>query len=93
MSTLLGQLGTRGVRLGRIAGIPVTLDWTWFPIAFLLVFGISSSLADALGTPGAIVTAVLLATGFFGSETRTPLEKPKPKNSTKEEIQKIIANR
>ncbi|MAB88336.1 MAG: site-2 protease family protein [Planctomycetes bacterium] len=67
MSTLLGQLGTRGVRLGRIAGIPVTLDWTWFPIAFLLVFGISSSLAEALGTPGAIVTAVLLATGFFAS--------------------------
>ena len=58
MSTLLGQLGTRGVRLGRIAGIPVTLDWTWFPIAFLLVFGISSSLAEALGTVAAIVTAI-----------------------------------
>ena len=67
MSTLLGQLGTRGLRLGRIAGIPVALDWTWFPIAFLLVLGISSSLADDLGTAGAIGTAVLLATGFFGS--------------------------
>lgn len=67
MSTLLGQLGTRGLRLGRIAGIPVTLDWTWFPIAFLLVLGISSSLAAELGTAGAIVTAVLLATGFFAS--------------------------
>lgn len=67
MSTLLGQLGNRGLRLGRIAGIPVTLDWTWFPIAFLLVLGISSSLAGVLGNAGAIVTGVLLAGGFFGS--------------------------
>jgi len=67
MSTLLGSLGNSGLRLGRIAGIPVTLDWSWFPIALLLVLGISSSLATVLGTGGAILTGLLLAAGFFGS--------------------------
>lgn len=67
MGSILGQFGNGGVRLGRIAGIPVTLDWSWFPIAFLFVLSVSGAYAPVVGTVGALFVGLAMATGFFGS--------------------------
>ena len=67
MSSILGQFGNKGVPLGRIAGIPITLDWTWFPIAILFVVSVTTSYEPVLGTLGAILVGLAMTSGFFGS--------------------------
>lgn len=67
MGSILGQFGNTGVHLGRVAGIPITLDWTWFPIALLFVVSITAGYAPAVGTVGALLVALAMTSGFFGS--------------------------
>lgn len=68
MRHVLGQLGVKGVRVGRIAGIRITLDWTWFIIAALFFFNFTGWFAEAgVGTALALGGGLGCALGFFGS--------------------------
>jgi Zn-dependent protease len=61
---LIFTLLSRGWPLGRVAGIPVTVNWTWAPAALFLTFSISGNLGlGALGLPVALGATLLL----FGS--------------------------
>jgi len=59
------------ITLFRIAGIRITVDWSWFLILFLVIFWLSDFYGAVLGRSGgdteAYLLAVASAAGFFGS--------------------------
>lgn len=59
------------IRLGRVAGIPVGMNWTIGLIALLLITSLAGTvlpLAEpGLGTAAYVVVSVVAALGFFGS--------------------------
>src|SRR3954453_1701217 len=62
------MLGGSSFQLGRIFGIRIGVNASWFLILFLFIFWLSQSFGDVLGddTKG-YVAAVLAAALFFGS--------------------------
>src|SRR3954449_410495 len=62
------MLGGSSFQLGRLFGIRIGVNASWFLILFLFIFWLSQSFADILGddTKG-YVAAVLAAVLFFGS--------------------------
>lgn len=61
---------TSSIRLGRIAGIEVGVNWSWLVVFALIVWSIALDLGDRyeqLSRAGAIVGAVAAAVLFFGS--------------------------
>jgi Zn-dependent protease len=68
MNTILGSFGRQATPIGRLAGIPITLDRSWFIIAVFVVFGLSGWFAAAgFGSILSLFGAALCAAGFFGS--------------------------
>src|SRR3954470_20973875 len=62
------MLGGSSLALGRLFGIRIGVNASWFLILFLFIFWLSQSFGDILGddTLG-YVTAVVAAVLFFGS--------------------------
>jgi Zn-dependent protease len=60
-----------GVTLFRIRGIRIAVDYSWFVVLFLIIFWLSSSYRDALGSAQGSTEPYLLAVAsallFFGS--------------------------
>ena len=57
----------RGMKIGSIGGIPITVDISWFLIAALIVFSNYEVLRGRLGDGTALSVAVLTAVLFLGS--------------------------
>lgn len=60
MNPLLSLL-FRGISIGRVAGIPITVNWTWIPVAILLATGLFAH----IGGGGFGFMLALAATGIF----------------------------
>jgi Zn-dependent protease/CBS domain-containing protein len=61
---------TSSIRLGRIAGIEIGVNWSWLVVFALIVWSIERDLSDryeGLSGAGAVTGAVLAAAFFFGS--------------------------
>lgn len=63
------MVGRGSIQLARIFGIRVGVDASWFVILFLIIWSLSGSYEEVLGTSGdtAFALAVLSAALFFGS--------------------------
>ena len=62
------MLGGSSFQLGRILGIRIGVNASWFLILFLFLFWLSSRFGDILGDPTrGFVAAVIAAVLFFGS--------------------------
>lgn len=58
------------ITLFRVAGIRITVDWSWFVFLFIVIVWLSGFYGDILEDPGgteSYLLAVLSAIGFFGS--------------------------
>jgi Zn-dependent protease len=66
-STMFGRPGS--IQLARILGIRVGVDFSWFVVLFLVIFWLSSSFQDTLGSSDttAYLTAVASALLLFAS--------------------------
>lgn len=66
-STMFGRSGS--IQLARIFGIRVGVDFSWFVVLFLVIFWLSSSFQDTLGSSDttAYLTAVASALLLFAS--------------------------
>ncbi len=66
-STMFGRSGS--IQLARIFGIRVGVDFSWFVVLFLVIFWLSSSFQDTLGSSNttAYMTAVASALLLFAS--------------------------
>jgi Zn-dependent protease len=64
---MFGRPGS--IQLARIFGIRVGVDWSWFVVLFLVIFWLSDSFRDTLGSSDttAYLTAVVSALLLFGS--------------------------
>ncbi|HSC90081.1 MAG TPA: site-2 protease family protein [Gaiellaceae bacterium] len=61
---------TSSIRLGRIAGIEIGVNWSWLVVFALIVWSIALDLSDryaSLSDAGAFVAAIVAAALFFGS--------------------------
>ena len=61
---------TSSIRLGRIAGIEIGVNWSWLVVFVFMVWSIERDLEDryvGLSGTGALVGAVVAAALFFGS--------------------------
>ena len=61
---------TSSIRLGRIAGIEIGVNWSWLVVFALIVWSIERDLEDryvGLSGAGALVGAVVAAAFFFAS--------------------------
>lgn len=63
MNPLLSLL-FRGISIGRIAGIPITVNWTWIPVAILLSTGLFAHIGG--GAVGFLL-AIAATAMFFAS--------------------------
>lgn len=61
------MFGRTSLRIGRLFGIEIGLDFSWFLIAFILVIHLRTPVIDTFGPGGATLFAVILAFLFFGS--------------------------
>lgn len=64
------MFGGSSITLFRVAGIRITVDWTWFLFLFIVIFWLSDYHGEILGDPGGTepyLWAVVSAFGFFGS--------------------------
>ena len=65
------MFGGTPITLFRVRGIPISVDWSWFLVLFLVIFWLSSFYGNVLGesssSSAAFGLAVLSAAGFFGS--------------------------
>lgn len=63
--------GGSSITLFRMAGIRVSVDWSWFVVLFLVIVWMSGFYRDILGDPdsqfGPYALALASAIGFFGS--------------------------
>ncbi|MGD8599129.1 MAG: peptidase M50, partial [Anaerolineae bacterium] len=59
-----------GIRVARIFGINIRIDWSWLLIALLITWNLSAVFASAHPAWGTVLTwgiAVIAALLFFGS--------------------------
>jgi Zn-dependent protease len=65
------MLGGRSITLFHVRGIRISVDWSWFLVLFLVIFGMSDLYGDLLDESAAATTPFVLAllstVGFFGS--------------------------
>ena len=59
------------ITLFRVRGIPISVDWSWFLVLFLVIFWLSQLFGDVLGEDSSATAPFLLALvsafGFFAS--------------------------
>jgi Zn-dependent protease len=59
------------ITLFRVRGIPISVDWSWFLVLFLVIFWLSQLFGDVLGqsssSTGPFLLALVSAFGFFAS--------------------------
>jgi Zn-dependent protease len=65
------MLGGGSITLFHVRGIRIAVDWSWFLVLFLVIFGMAGVYGNLMGesssATGPFVLAVLSALGFFGS--------------------------
>ncbi|HXV05057.1 MAG TPA: site-2 protease family protein [Solirubrobacterales bacterium] len=65
------MLGGGSITLFHVRGIRIAVDWSWFFVLFLVVFGMAGVYGNLMGQPssstGPFALALLSAVGFFGS--------------------------
>ncbi len=65
------MLGGSPITLFRVRGIPISVDWSWFLVLFLVIFWLSRLFGDVLGEDSSATAPFLLALisafGFFAS--------------------------
>jgi Zn-dependent protease len=65
------MFGGSSITLFRVRGIPISVDWSWFLVLFLVIFWLSRLFGDVLGESSSATTPFLLALvtafGFFAS--------------------------
>lgn len=65
------MLGGGSITLFHVRGIRVAVDWSWFFVLFLVIFGMAGVYGNLMGQPssstGPFALALLSAVGFFGS--------------------------
>jgi Zn-dependent protease len=64
------MFGGRSFRLGRVFGIPIAVNWSWFLILFLLIYSLTGYYKDIISgdqDSGAFVLATVSALLFFAS--------------------------
>lgn len=57
----------RGISIGRLFGIPIVLDTSWFFIAVLVAAALASSFSQTASGAAVWIAASLSSVGFFGS--------------------------
>ncbi len=57
----------RGISIGRLFGIPIVLDTSWFFIAVLVAAALASSFSQTSSGAAVWIAASLSSVGFFGS--------------------------
>lgn len=65
-----GMLGGSPITLFRVRGIPISVDWSWFVVLFLVIFWLNELFGDVLGDSSSTTSfllALVSAFGFFGS--------------------------
>jgi Zn-dependent protease len=65
------MLGGTPINLFRVRGIPISVDWSWFFVLFLVIFWLTELFGDVIGENSSdtapFLLAVAAAFGFFGS--------------------------
>ena len=65
------MFGGSSITLFRVRGIPISVDWSWFLVLFLVIFWLSQLFGDVLGEDSSATAPFLLALvsafGFFAS--------------------------
>ena len=65
------MFGGSSITLFRVRGIPISVDWSWFLVLFLVIFWLSQLFGDVLGENSSSSAPFLLALvgafGFFAS--------------------------
>jgi Zn-dependent protease len=65
------MFGGRPITLFRVRGIPISVDWSWFLVLFLVIFWLSRLFGDVLeedsSSTAPFLLALISAFGFFAS--------------------------
>jgi Zn-dependent protease len=65
------MFGGSSITLFRVRGIPISVDWSWFLVLFLVIFWLSQLFGDVLGenssSSAPFLLALVSAFGFFAS--------------------------
>jgi Zn-dependent protease len=65
------MFGGSPITLFRVRGIPISVDWSWFLVLFLVIFWLSQLFGDVLGEDSSssapFLLALVSAFGFFAS--------------------------